>query len=364
MPGARAKRFLFAVTAVALGLAAVEFGLRMAGYRPLPVRPVTSNQEILYQYGKFRASRTLIWELVPGWNGREGYGTVNINSLGLREREFSPAKSDGVFRVLCVGDSVTFGHWVEAEQAFPRRLEALLQRGSSSTIQVINAGVPGYSPFQELAWLREKGWDLKPDLVVVGFVLNDVVERFMTLAAYGGANTTLGVDTTATLAPLHRWLRRTAFFRFVISLLRRGQARREVYSVRRLFDDPLLPRIDAAWRRTESELDKMVMAARQRKVPLCLVVFPFRFQIAEKADPRPQQRLKSWAEAAGVPLVDLTRDFQRLGAGRAFLDQDHPTPSGHLVAAQAIAKAIRRHGWLGGDAPFFSQTNDGDSHDR
>ncbi|MFQ5767884.1 MAG: SGNH/GDSL hydrolase family protein, partial [Acidobacteriota bacterium] len=292
------------MVAVCLGLGILEGGMRLAGFGPLPTSPVTRNQEILYQYTKFRPSRSLIWELVPGWSGREGHGTVTISSQGLREREISLRPPAGRKRILCLGDSVTFGHWVEAWEAFPRRLEETLL-GRGEPVQVINAGVPGYSPFQEMTWLHEKGWTYEPDLVVVAFVLNDVVERFSTLAAYGGSHTVLGIDTTATLSPLNRFLHRTAFYHLVVSLLRFHARRREIYSVRRLFEEPLTPAVERAWRITEGELDEMVQASRQHHVPLLLVAFPFRFQISEHLPPKPQHRLASWAAARQVPFLDL-----------------------------------------------------------
>jgi lysophospholipase L1-like esterase len=324
----------------------VEGALRLAGYRPLPVRPTTQSGELLFQYTKFRSSPDLVWELVPGWSGREGNGTVTINAKGLRERDLPVAKPAGVRRILCLGDSVTFGHGVEAEEAYPRRLEEHLLAAGHGPIQVINSGVPGYSPFQERIWLDRSGWAYAPDLIVLGFVLNDVVERYLTMAAYGGTNTILGVDTTVGLAPWVRLARRTAFHRLVTSLMRAGEERREVYSVRRLFDDAMTAEVEAAWEIGEDELAGIAAAARQRGVPLLLVAFPFRFQVVENLPPRPQERLAAWARATDVPFLDLTPVFTAAGGKVAFLDQDHPTPAGHLSAARAIAAEIEARGWL------------------
>jgi lysophospholipase L1-like esterase len=334
------RRLLYAALAVILGLALIEMGLRLAGYRPPPTRPVTRNQEILHQYTKFRPSPTLTWELVPGWSGREGAGAVVINSRGLRERELPLARPAGTRRILCLGDSVTFGHWVEAQQAFPRQLEQALAGRTGTPVQVINAGVPGYSSFQELKWLEEKGWEYQPDLIVVSFVLNDVVERYLTMAAYGGAHTILGVDTTVTLQPLSRLLRRTAFHRFVTSMMQGQARRREIYSVRRLFADPLPAEIEEAWQLTEGELSALAAVARARQVPLVLVAFPFRFQVQENLPPLPQQRLARWASAEEIPYVDLTGAFVALGPEAGFLDHDHPTPAGHRAAALEVAAAL------------------------
>jgi hypothetical protein len=123
--------------------------------------------------------------------------------------------------------------------------------------------------------------------------------------------------------------------------LMQGQARRrEIYSVRRLFAEPLPEEIETAWRLTEEELSALAASARARDVPLWLVAFPFRFQIGESLPPRPQDRLARWAAAEQIPYVDLTGLFAELGPQAAFLDHDHPTPSGHRAAARAVAAAL------------------------
>jgi len=44
-------------------------------------------------------------------------------------------------------------------------------------INVINAGIPGYTTYQELEFLKIHGLAMKPDIVVLGFVFNDVYEK-------------------------------------------------------------------------------------------------------------------------------------------------------------------------------------------
>lgn len=52
-------------------------------------------------------------------------------------------------------------------------------------MEAINAGVGGYSAWQEYEYLRSRGVTLDPDMVVVGFVLNDVTEN-MDLVQFAG----------------------------------------------------------------------------------------------------------------------------------------------------------------------------------
>jgi lysophospholipase L1-like esterase len=104
---------------------------------------------------------------------------VHINSLGLRDpREYDVAKKPDTFRILVLGDSVTFGHGSVYETTYPRLLEQRLRAWKPAVDwQVWNAAVPGYNTSQELAQLLELGPRLQPDLVVVGFFENDIIDN-------------------------------------------------------------------------------------------------------------------------------------------------------------------------------------------
>ena len=78
-----------------------------------------------------------------------------------------------------LGDSVTFGHGSVYEHAYPFLVEQRLKAWRPDIDwQVWNLGVPGYNTSQELAQLLEVGPRLNPDLVVVGFYENDIVDNF------------------------------------------------------------------------------------------------------------------------------------------------------------------------------------------
>jgi lysophospholipase L1-like esterase len=101
---------------------------------------------------------------------------VRINALGFRDtRDYSLDKPPGTFRILVLGDSVTFGHGALSETTYPFLLEQELKRWRPDVNwQVWNLGVPGYATSQELSYLREVGPHYRPDLVVVGFYANDL----------------------------------------------------------------------------------------------------------------------------------------------------------------------------------------------
>ena len=84
--------------------------------------------------------------------------TVSTNSLGMRGPELRTDRTDP--RVLCLGDSVTFGWGVTYEESWPARLAAALD------VETVNAGVPAMKPDSIAAWAEQNAAALAPDLVV------------------------------------------------------------------------------------------------------------------------------------------------------------------------------------------------------
>ena len=101
---------------------------------------------------------------------------VAINSDGLRDREYSHAKPPGVYRIMMLGDSTTFGWGVRQEDTaakfLERKLNAHLPPGYNK-VEVIDAGVGNYDTVQEVTYYETRGRDFHPDLVVLVFFIND-----------------------------------------------------------------------------------------------------------------------------------------------------------------------------------------------
>jgi lysophospholipase L1-like esterase len=99
---------------------------------------------------------------------------VRINSDGYRGEEMSAAPPPSTVRIACVGDSWTFGMPVGQDQTYPSRVAAWLrQEQPAARYEVENFGVLGYSSFQGLQLLRTRVLDFHPDIVVIGFGMND-----------------------------------------------------------------------------------------------------------------------------------------------------------------------------------------------
>jgi hypothetical protein len=111
----------------------------------------------------------------PAVYGDDASWTLAIDSEGYRgdEREHRERR-DGVYRIVTVGDSVTFGFNVDQNDTYPHRLAvALRERYPGRALEVVNAGVPGWSWVQGLRFLQADGMRLAPDLVVAAHGVND-----------------------------------------------------------------------------------------------------------------------------------------------------------------------------------------------
>jgi lysophospholipase L1-like esterase len=133
----------------------------------------------------FEADPLLFWKLKPDvgpmvWN----MTWVATNAQGFRHPGPILAKRSGQFRIICLGDSVTFGFRVplarpdappdpEPAAPYPRLLEQAL-RARGLEVEVVTMAVPGYSSHQGRAWTRRDLRRLEPDLVIACFGWNDV----------------------------------------------------------------------------------------------------------------------------------------------------------------------------------------------
>jgi lysophospholipase L1-like esterase len=146
------------------GLFLSESALRLIGFDPLYVSP---------ERDRFWKHDSLLgWVQQPGQEGvfetPQFRTAVRINENGLRDREHSYQRQNDIERILVLGDSFAWGYGVEEAERFSQRLEKSLD------VEVINAGVSGYSTDQELIWYRNEGIKYEPDLVLLVLAGNDV----------------------------------------------------------------------------------------------------------------------------------------------------------------------------------------------
>jgi lysophospholipase L1-like esterase len=163
---------LICSTVIALLLS--EIALRLMGWRPLYVSP---ERDRFWKYDS-----QLGWIHQPGQEGiletAQFRIFVRTNQKGLRDREHSYERPNSTRRILVIGDSFAWGYGVEESERFSQLLE------TSLGVEVINAGVSGYSTDQELIWLRSEGIKYDTDLVVLILSGNDIGDNDRQLVSH------------------------------------------------------------------------------------------------------------------------------------------------------------------------------------
>ncbi|MEW6404705.1 MAG: SGNH/GDSL hydrolase family protein [Chloroflexota bacterium] len=141
-----------------------EIALRLMGFDPLYVSP---ERDRFWKYDSL-----LGWAHQPGQEGifetPQFQTVVRINENGLRDRQHSYERQNDGKRILVLGDSFAWGYGVEEAERFSQLLQEPLG------VEVINAGVSGYSTDQELLWYENEGIKYETDLVILVVAGNDV----------------------------------------------------------------------------------------------------------------------------------------------------------------------------------------------
>jgi lysophospholipase L1-like esterase len=271
------------------------------------------------EHNCMQRSALLEVELRPNCEGDLRGTKLRTNSLGLRGDE---VREDGSTRILAIGDSCTWGWRVAQDESYPAVLQRLLdERYGAGTHQVINAGVPGYSSYRGLLYLRERGLSLDPAIVIVGYGFNDMS---------GGGDDEVRIAQNRLLLPLLRvddfLIEHLGIYRWTRWQMSIADSRSRNWAKRVPPD------------KYEHNLGEIIRLAREHGAKVMLINF------TELRRPGPYKTaLFGVAEKLDVPLL--------LYQGPKF-DLVHPTAPGYRAFVPRIIERMEEEGWLsaqGGD---------------
>jgi hypothetical protein len=286
------------------------------------------------------------FRMLPNYRGVMAMNNtaVETNSWGLRDREYGVPSADK-WRIYVLGDSMVFGFGVRAEETFPHYLEKLLRDRLQREVEVVNGGVPGYGTLQELEFFEQTVDQVQPDLVLVAVaLLNDIADNRKFAERAQARQRPRGAVWKAL-----RWLRSRSQLYLTVRRYRHasgGEALMQIHA-----PHPR-PGTEQALQLTEQALLRFARVARGRGVDFAVVISPVYRQTSTEAWQRalasyqldagrysreqPNRRLVSFAQAAGLPVLDL---LPVLGASRSedLYFHEHWRPRGHAVVATAVA---------------------------
>jgi hypothetical protein len=369
--------------ALIVGLILGETGLRVLGVSYPVFDAYDHDRAIALKPGK------------EGWYHGEGGAYLKINSWGYRDIEHTREKSRGVFRVAVLGDSFTEARQVDIAKTFWKRLETRLQglpEFTSRKIEVLNFGIGGYGPTQELLTLRLHGLKFSPDLVILMFCPgNDVASNSKELSSqtsriftpfYLVRNGDLTLDNSFRdfsiqylerrflLASIHhsRILELINQVRRVIAL-RRLQRPPSQHQEIGLYDEEFTTPKDDLWKEAWrvnnvviAEMNKEVLRANGRFV---VVTATSPIQVDPDAANRErlqkalgvsdlfytERELRQLGKRLGFPVVTLAEELQAVassqhvyihGFANSGIGSGHWNERGHELVADILAREVPR----------------------
>ena len=370
----RLRKLLFSAVTMVTVLLLLETGTRIVSPGTQSQRFRQINQIVIFLGTQpsdlmlsFDSER--FWKLKPNItiddpNNTFWQGTVS-NSRGFRCPEFTLEKAPNTLRVVCFGDSSTFGIGARMEHTWPAQLQQLLTDGIAREnsavldatgihrVEVINAGVPGYTSHQGLQHMRQKLDDLDPDIVMASYANNDfwhwddqtdaqhaarlhrdsdlrsmlMQSRIVQVmdVAFSRVRDQSATQTVATASPNQHWAEAATFNYF---------APNEEWTRRVPLES------------FRDNVNQMADMCEQRSLPLILVKWPDQPQATGKWSPRIayQNVLEDIAAERTLQIADVVRLFQdnRGWSVGTYVPNDivHVNRNGNSLAAIAARDAI------------------------
>ena len=280
----------------------------------------------------------LVYELLPGSRARVQGIPFRINAVGFRDRPFH-RKKPGRFRIIVVGDSLTYGWGVALKNTFHKQLESRL-RGSGCAVEVLAMGVVGYNTVQEFHLIKAHALGFQPDLVVLQMTPNDFERTAGIQRSRSGKGFTLTlfhdlrIPYVTGKTGLTKWLMRHSYlFRFIS--LRLGALRKQgnpAYSPKNVF----LLGEEKSFR----FLARIASLLADHQVPMAAVIFPeasrgraYRFKALH-------EKIHRALEQMSVPFVDLSDALNGDAAADVWLERIHPNVRGHAIAAERLFELV------------------------
>lgn len=273
-----------------------------------------------------------------------------LNSLGFRDFEYADSKEEKHFRIIAVGDSFTYGAGVNFDDAYPKRLERYLNyflKDSGKVYQVMNMGRSRRSTPEEVKMIRKMADKMKPDLVILGYCLNDAedwdkpdqVDILRGKHYYYHFSEPKGFKG---YLYRHSALARLIVQRVFNTLTYRGHKQyyldlyRENYS---------------GWKKTKKALMELGEFSRTREIPVVVFIFPI--SAFGLGDDYPfgivHEQLSNVMKEAGLYHMDLlpfylNEDRIRL---ESIPDKDHhPSEIAHRIATEELFRFLMKKGLL------------------
>ncbi|VAW18121.1 hypothetical protein MNBD_BACTEROID05-538, partial [hydrothermal vent metagenome] len=260
---------------------------------------------------------------------------VTINNLGLRtvgEDPQSIENTNNKQRILCVGDSMTFGLFNNDEDSYPYQLQKIIN-DNNTNIEIFNAGIGSTTIRDHLYYIKEKGLALNPDIVITNFYGNDLFELDREKPYY---KEILEWESPS----FNRLFKRTKFMRAFLKfyvfnkynywlsktddeklrdilenkrtdiedLLYASQNKHAELTIR----EPYNPRLEKLWKKYFAEVDKAATFLESKKIKLIFLINPEILSVFEQTEGNHEEILIDYLNERGIPYINLIPQWKKL----------------------------------------------------
>lgn len=260
------------------------------------------------------------------------------NQAGYRDVEHAKAKAPGTKRIVFVGDSFTYGVGVLLDDTYPKRVERMLSSERGEKWESLVFAVPGIDTEQEAVILENEALVYSPDVVVVGYVLNDAEDP----SSAERRRAAEWAEEEAAKAHPPLW-RSSAFLSLMAGRLRATRENRKRIQNHRSLYAPGAPGFAAA----TQAFGRMAALCRDRGIPMVVLIFPLFANPLDASYPfrDVHQQVAGAARGAGAGVVDALPFFEGLDWRLLVVEgaqDEHPNELAHRIAAQALTSALEQ----------------------
>jgi len=340
----RRRRWWFKPAALLFALLII-FAIGEAVVRCIHGAPLVEHDPLLI----VQASPHTGWTMLPNTPHYMYHHRVAVNSLGLRGPRVV-AKREGECRVLALGDSMVYGQGVADDETLPHYLEQSLmeqslaqQAAAGPSFTVINGGLRGFSTNQELGLLKALGPVIEPDVVVLFYYWNDVIEH--SIAEVNQNLSRSGPVVFETKTKLQGWDRVKWDVR---KLIRRSALVMWLHDALRGGDERLIEsEVALGMRRLNGYLGEMKAMGERQGFELLVAIVPSPNQLrGAHQSGQVDDRATAVCEAAGVPvlrLLDAAKSADEGGMRLPVVPYDgHYNAEANKAMAERVAAEVMK----------------------
>ncbi len=266
----------------------------------------------------------------------------HTNNLGFRGNEFNKEKSKDIFRIAILGDSLSFGEGVKDEDTYPQVLEKLLNdKEVQKSFEVLNFAVGGFNTSQELAVLKKYIFDYQPDLIILGYTLNDAEPPLFTIKNGQLIRRNREIKVSENLAFLQptNSVYRLRFVRLLwqfFNLKKYNQKTIDYYH-------QLYSENNPSWQKTKDSLKEIQQVCNQKNIPLLAIIFPLFYRLNKYPFFHLHQLISQELKTLEIDFLDLSFYFVGKDERKLIVypSDQHPNEQVHQKTAEIIFDKIK-----------------------